>query len=92
MKEKFERDQKQVLDSLMSSMVSVATQDGKKQYSASINPNFDPALLVSVKGQLQELGYQLSETTQELKDVGKVVVLNISWDVNNTTTDTTTEE
>lgn len=86
--EKFARDKANVLDSLMSSMVGVATKDGKKEYSASINPNFDPTLYVSVKNQLQDLGYKLSETTQDIKDIGAVVVLNISWDLDETSTTT----
>lgn len=77
--ERFERDRVSVLHNLLDGMVQQAQQFGATEFSANLNPKFDPALLVEVTKNLTELGYDVNSGKQKDQQLGEFLVLNISW-------------
>jgi hypothetical protein len=76
----FQKQKESVLESLMSSMVRIASESGGKSYSANLNPQFDTTLLVSIVDQLKGLGYAVTVETKTAKDIGNFTQLTISWE------------
>ncbi len=75
----FERQKESVLDTLMGTMVRIASEQGGNEYSANLNPKFDPSLLTSITTRLQELGYTVTVETKTAEAVGQYPVINIKW-------------
>lgn len=77
--ELFARQKASVLDSLMSSMVRIATEVGGNDYIATLNPQFDQNLLNEIVDELTTLGY--IATVQDKVDTvgGQTKVLTIIW-------------
>lgn len=71
----YTRQRTNVLESLMEAMVKAATERGDTTFHATLQSNFDPALLADITGELSKLGYALS-----VKDnAEKGSVLTVSW-------------
>ncbi len=77
--ERFERDRLNIMDSLMSSMVELATRNGVFDYSANLNPQFDAVLLTTVTKDLEEIGYRVIAESQKNETVGDFILLTVSW-------------
>lgn len=76
-----ERQKASVLDSLMSSMVRLASENGAKVYKANLNPQFDAVMLTQIIDTLKGLGYKVETTkTQEENTKQEVILLSISWE------------
>jgi len=71
----FERQRVSVLDSLMSTMVKQATENGNNNYVANFNSQFDPSLLTSITDELKKLGYIVTTSDH----MGSLTSLTISW-------------
>lgn len=77
--ERFERDRKNVLTNLLDGCLHQAQTFGATNFSASLNPQFDPKLLVEVAGSLKGLGYNVNSRQQNDEKIGVYSVLDISW-------------
>jgi len=75
----FERQKNSILETLMSSMVKVATDNGARNYSANLHPQFDQVLLKTVTDKLTEAGYAVTAETRKDDKIGEFIVLNIVW-------------
>lgn len=79
----FSRQKNNVLDSLMSSMVRIATEAGGESYVANLNPQFDAALLEIIIRDLEDLGYKVTSETKtvtlEAGNPTSFIALTISW-------------
>jgi hypothetical protein len=75
----FERQKASILDSLMSTMVKVATENGGNNYVANLNPQFDTALLANITGELSKLGYNVATEAKSDSKMGPFISLIISW-------------
>jgi hypothetical protein len=78
--EMYTRDKSSLLQSLMSTMVSKANNNGVFGYSASVNPKIDRKLLSEIKDQFSELGYSVEVEEVKTPTLGEQVVLHISWE------------
>lgn len=77
--ELFDKQKQEILVSLMSSMVSVATQNGASEYAANLHPQFDPKLLEDIKTQLGSLGYTTESRKESAENLGEFISLVVSW-------------
>jgi len=75
----FERQKNGVLDSLFSTMVRIASEQGGTSYSANLNPQFDPKLLSTIVEKLESLGYKTSTEARTDEKLGAFVTLTINW-------------
>lgn len=73
------RQKANVLDQLMSSMVSLATEQGLTQYDANLNPNFDATLLAEIVDDLKKLGYEVTTEAKSHEKLGASILLTIKW-------------
>jgi len=88
---RFDRDRNNVLDSLMGSMVKMATENGFTSYGANLNPKFDSKLLTAISGDLTKLGYEVKTKEVDDKTIGKFILLDVSWASKLEAVDTPTE-
>ena len=75
----FEKQKNAVLESLMGSMVRIASETGANSYAANLNPQFDPALLAEIKGELEKLGYAVTAEAKSDQQLGNFIQLVVSW-------------
>ncbi len=75
----FNRQKEGVLDSLFSTMVKIASEQGGTSYSANLNPQFDPRLLSSIVEKLESLGYKTTTEARNDEKLGAFVTLTINW-------------
>jgi hypothetical protein len=78
--EMYERDKSGLLQSLMSTMVSKANNNGVFGYSASVNPKIDRKLLSEIEEAFSKLGYEVEVEDVNTPTVGKQIMLHISWE------------
>lgn len=75
----FKRQKESVLDSVMSSMVTVATDQGALGYSATLNSQFDAGLLAEIVTEFKALGYVVTTEAKTDAKLGALILLDISW-------------
>lgn len=75
----FERQKASLLDTFMSSMVKIATEQGGNAYGANLHAQFDPVLLVSITDKLKELGYNTTVESKSDPKMGNFITLAVSW-------------
>ncbi len=75
----FEQQKNQVLDTFMSSMVRIASEQGNNLYNANLNPQFDPTMLGSITTQLTDLGYVVEVETKTQEKLGSYISMTIKW-------------
>lgn len=75
----FERQKASVLDSLMSSMVRIATETGGSNYAANLHPQFDPSLLAQIVAELETLGYTVTSEAKNDEKLGAFIQVAVSW-------------
>jgi hypothetical protein len=73
------RQKDSIMDSFMSSMVRIATEQGGNGYSAKLQPTFDPTLLAEISNEFQTLGYTVTTEQQVDPTVGPFLLMTISW-------------
>lgn len=74
------RQKADILQSLMSSMVSIASNNGGFEYSANLNPLFDLNLLSDIRKELEALNYIVSTSTEKTEGMGEFISLTVSWE------------
>jgi len=84
--DRFERDRGNIMNSLMDSMVKIASENGLFVYTANLNPQFDAVLLTTISKDLNELGYEVTAEEKDEPNLGKFISLNVSWEVKNNPT------
>lgn len=73
------RQKDSVLDSLMSSMVRIATEQGGNGYAANLNPQFDPTILAEIVTELQTIGYTVTTEAKSDEKLGSFITMSIKW-------------
>lgn len=75
----FDRQKNSLLESLMSSMVRVASENGGTVFNATLNPKFDPVMLDSIVETLKGLNYTVNTSRQTDPSVGELTVITVGW-------------
>ena len=78
----FDKKKMDMLTSLMSSMVGVATQNGSHSYAAQMTADMDTTVLDAVQQELRDLGYQVSYEPSKFKMQGQemdIILFKINW-------------
>ena len=79
-KEALLKNQKRgIIDTLMSTMVRIATEQGGNGYTANFDPKFNPTLLAEITENLESLGYKVvTEAKSDEKSIASISV-TINW-------------
>lgn len=75
----FEKQKASVLDSLMSSMVRIASEIGGNSHGVALSEQFDKTLLEAITKELQDLGYTVTASPTTDSKLGPIVALSVSW-------------
>lgn len=75
----YKRQKASVLDSLMSSMVQLATENGNSEYQANLHPQFDATMLGEIKTELEGLGYTVTSEAVTGEKIGAFISLTVKW-------------
>lgn len=75
----YEKEKNSILDAFMSTMVRQATESGKNGYVAQLHPTFDRTMLADITKTLTDLGYTVKTEDSESAQLGKFILIDISW-------------
>jgi len=74
-----ENQKRGILDTLMSTMVRIATEQGGNGYTANFDPKFNPVLLADITNNLEGLGYKVLTEAKTDATVGASISVTINW-------------
>ena len=76
----FKRQKESIIDSVMSSMITVATEQGALGYRAQLHAAFDKGLLAEISQEFTGLGYSVQvEETPATGPMPASLTLDINW-------------
>jgi len=74
------RQKNEVLDGLMSSMVSNATANGVFGYSASLHKDFNVDMLKEILEEFNKVGYNATYEENNSPAMGEHLTIHVSWE------------